>query len=62
MPLTGEESHLLQDEIGFEPTELEEFIEHAIEDPRRYTDPADELSTMARAAKGLLVLWRAERA
>lgn len=60
--LTGEEAHLLCDEIGFEPDDLEEFIEDAISDPRRYTDPANELETMAAAAKGLLALWRVERA
>jgi hypothetical protein len=59
--LTGTESHLLEDEIGFEPSELEQFIEDALENPRRYTDPAIELETMAKAAKGLLALWRAER-
>lgn len=59
--LTGTEAHLLCDEIGFEPDELEQFIADAISDPRQYTDPAFELETMARAAKGLLALWRQER-
>jgi hypothetical protein len=61
VPLTGQETHLLCDEIGFEPSDLEEFIAAAIEDPKQWTDPAYELETMAKAAKGLLALWRAER-
>lgn len=60
--LTGHEEHLLCDEIGFEPDEFERFIEDAIDNPHQYTDPAAELQTMAKGARGLLALWRRERA
>lgn len=59
--LSDTELALLTDELGFEPTNFEQFIEDAISDPHQWTEPAQELETMAKAAKALLALWRRQR-
>ncbi len=59
--LSDTELALLTDELGFEPTDYEQFIEAAIDDPRQWDDTAQELETMAKGAKALLALWRRER-
>ncbi len=56
--LTKLENDLITDETGFEPTDFEEFIDAAIDDPRQWDDPAQELQTMAKVTKALLALWR----